>query len=208
MNGPWFALKRGVLKHVNAWRGRAVFIHINKTGGTSIEYALHLRSERKTALEKRRELGAERFAAAFKFAFVRNPWDKVVSHYHYRVRTGRIHRATYGGSGGDPDIAFRDWVLRAYGERDPAYFNDARPFMAQWQWLCDEEGRCMVDYVGRFERLAEDFAQVAARLGVEARLPHAKPGAHGHYRGYYDDETRAVIAERFARDLEAFGYRF
>jgi hypothetical protein len=196
-----FQLKRGVLKHVNAWRGRYVFIHINKTGGTSVERALHLRSERRTALEKRAEMGEARFARAFKFAFVRNPWDKVVSHYHYRVRTNRSGLA-------DTGIGFRDWVLRAYGERDPRFYDDPRMFMDQVHWVGDEDGRCLVDFVGRFERLESDFDEVCRRIGVAATLPHVKTTSHTHYRDAYDDQTRAVIAERFAPDITAWGYRF
>lgn len=196
-----FELKRGVLKQVNAWRGRYVFIHINKTGGTSVERALHLRSERKTALEKLGEMGRARFDRAFKFAFVRNPWDKVVSHYHYRVRTNRTGLA-------DEGISFHDWVSRAYGERDPRYHDEPKMFMPQVYWVGDEAGRCIIDFVGRFERLSDDFAEVCRRIGVEAALPRIKTTSHAHYREAYDDETRRIIAERFAADLEAFAYTF
>jgi hypothetical protein len=196
-----FELQRAVLKHVNAWRGRYVFIHINKTGGTSIERALHLRSERMTALEKLARMGPQRFARAFKFAFVRNPWDKVVSHYHYRVRTNRTGLA-------DSGLGFREWVLRAYGERDPRYHDEPKMFMPQVRWVSDDAGRCIVDFIGRFESLADDFAEVCRRIGVEAVLPHVKTTSHGHYREAYDDETRALVAARFAPDIEAYGYRF
>jgi hypothetical protein len=196
-----FELKRGVLKHVNAWRGRYVFIHINKTGGTSVERALHLRSERKTAREKLAEMGTERFDRAFSFAFVRNPWDKVVSHYHYRVRTNRTGLA-------DEGIPFRDWVLRAYGEQDPRYHDEPKMFMPQVYWVGDEQGRCMIDFVGRFERLSADFAEVCRHIGVDAALPHVKTTSHAHYRESYDEETRAVVAERFAPDLAEYGYTF
>ncbi|MGA0707479.1 MAG: sulfotransferase family 2 domain-containing protein [Steroidobacteraceae bacterium] len=199
--GPWFELKRGVLKHVNAWRGRIVFIHINKTAGTSVERALHLRSERKTALQKREEMGRERFERAFKFAFVRNPWDKVLSHYHYRMRTNRTGLA-------DAGLDFRKWVLKAYGERDPRWHDDPRMFMAQRLWLDDDAGRCLVDFVGRFERLEQDFGEACRRMGVQATLPHVKVTRHAPYREAYDDETRALVARVFSADLEAFGFEF
>ena len=201
MSGPAFILRRGVMKHVNAWRGRIVFIHINKTGGTSVERALNLRSERKTALEKRSEMGERRFARAFKFAFVRNPWDKVVSHYHYRIRTNRTGLA-------DSGIGFTEWVRLAYGERDPRFYDDPRMFMPQLRWVSDDAGRCLVDFVGRFEQLGVDFDEVCRRIGVQASLPHVKTTAHAHYRDAYDAATRDIVADRFAEDLSAYGYTF
>jgi hypothetical protein len=198
---PWFVLSRAVLKHVNHWRGRVVFIHINKTGGTSIERALHLRSERLSAREKRARLGERRWQRAFKFAFVRNPWDKVVSHYHYRVRTGK--------AGLDDDhLPFGDWVRLAYRDRNPRYYDVPLMFASQFEWIADEEGRLLLDFIGRFEQLDEDFAEVCRRIGVRAELPHVKTTSHAHYRDFYDDETRAIVARAFAQDLERFDYRF
>ena len=197
----WSGLSRAVLKHVNHWRGRVVFIHINKTGGTSIECALHLRSERLSAREKRARLGERRWQRAFKFAFVRNPWDKVVSHYHYRVRTGK--------AGFDDDHPpFGDWVRLAYRDRNPRYYDVPLMFASQLEWVADREGHVLVDFIGRFERLDEDFAEVCRHIGVRAELPRVKTTSHAHYRDFYDDETRAIVARAFAPDLERFGYRF
>ena len=63
-----------------------IFIHINKTGGTSIEKALGLEKDHLTASEKKTAIGKQKWKKIYSFAFVRNPWDKVVSHYHHRVK--------------------------------------------------------------------------------------------------------------------------
>ena len=199
--GRWAGLARGVMKHVNHWRGRIVFIHINKTGGTSIERALQLRSERISACEKRARMGERRWQRAFKFAFVRNPWDKVVSHYHYRAHTGRIAL-----DAGPPP--FNDWVRLSYRDHDPRYWDEPLMFASQHEWIADADGRIAIDFIGRFERIDEDFAEVCRRAGVRAALPRVKTTSHADYRDFYDDESRAIVGRVFARDLELFDYRF
>ena len=104
-----------------------VFIHINKTGGSSVEAALRLPFEHKTALEKEAELGPALWRRKHKFAFVRNPWDKVVSHYHYRVQTNQTGL-------GDASLSFGDWVRAVYRDRDPRYYDEPRMFVPQWEW--------------------------------------------------------------------------
>lgn len=180
---------------------RYVFIHINKTAGSSIEEALWLRFEHKTALEKRRELGRLRWNNAFRFCFVRNPWDRVLSHYLFRVKTNQTGL-------GDGHMGFTDWVLAAYRDRNPAYWDQPKMFQAQWDWISDESGACMVDFIGRFERLHEDFASICEKLRSDATLPHRKSTSHRAYQEYYDDASRSVVADRFAVDLERFGYTF
>lgn len=178
-----------------------VFIHINKTGGSSIERALGMGLDHSTALEKYQQLGAVAWQRKFVFTIVRNPWDKVVSHYHYRVRTNQTGM-------GDGAISFRDWLLRCYVDRDPRYYDQPRMFMPQRQWLVGEEGEMLVEFIGRFENLQQDFDHICGRLSVQAELGHAKPSSRGSYRDYYDTETEALVAECFAEDLELFGYRF
>lgn len=178
-----------------------VFIHINKTGGSSIEKALGITLDHSTALEKYRQLGGAAWQRKFTFAIVRNPWDKVVSHYHYRVKTNQSGLA-------ERDLPFRDWLRRCYVDRDPAYYDQPRMFMPQRQWLVDENDNMLVEFIGRFETLQQDFDRICERLALDARLGHAKPSSRGSYRDYYDDESRELVAESFAEDLETFDYQF
>ncbi len=181
---------------------RAVLVHINKTGGTSVEKALGMPFQHRTALEFIELMGPRRWEDTFTFTFVRNPWDKVASHYRYRIKTNQT------GLGVDP-ISFTDWVRRAYGDRDPRYFDQPRMFMPQSRWVCDEDGALLVDFVGRFEQLEDDFAEVCRRLGRRAELPHLKSSSAGRdYRDLYDAESVEIVRDRFAEDLERFGYSF
>jgi hypothetical protein len=179
-----------------------VFIHINKTGGSSVERALGLPFRHDTALEIRERIGERRWAKRFSFTIVRNPWDKVASHYHYRVQTDQT------GLKGDP-IGFNEWVELAYGERDPRYHDKPKMFLPQSDWVCDEQGRIIVDFIGRFESLPADFGTICERIGRRAELPHLKKSRQGSdYRKAYSDESAEIVARYFARDLENFGYTF
>jgi len=178
-----------------------VFIHINKTGGSSIEKALGAGLDHSTALEKYRQLGATAWKRKYVFTMVRNPWDKVVSHYHYRVRTNQTGL-------GDKNVPFDEWLQRCYVEHDPQYYDQPRMFMPQRQWLVDERGELLVDFIGRFENLHEDFGKICQQLSVKAELGHAKPSERGSYRDYYSRESEELIGEIFAEDLALFGYSF
>jgi chondroitin 4-sulfotransferase 11 len=178
-----------------------VFIHINKTGGSSIERALGAGLDHSTALEKYQQLGAAAWQKKFTFTVVRNPWDKVVSHYHYRVRTNQT------GLGDNP-IPFAEWLQRVYVDRDPHYFDQPRMFMPQKQWLVNESGDVLVEFIGRFENLQQDFDRICQRLQVEASLGHAKPSSRGSYRDYYDADSEALVRQAFAEDIALFDYQF
>lgn len=178
-----------------------IFIHINKTGGSSIEKALGTRFEHRTARDKRAAIGAEAWSRKFTFTVVRNPWDKVVSHYHYRLN---IQHAGFAAG----PLPFPEWVRRAYGERHALDNDLPLMFQPQMDWIADEDDRILVEFVGRFERLAEDFGHICQRLGRSATLPHLKASGRGHYRDYYDDTAREIIAEHFARDIRALDYQF
>lgn len=179
-----------------------IFIHINKTGGSSVALALGLPMQmHATALEIRNHLGREQWDQAFKFAYVRNPWDKVVSHYHYRVQTNQ----TALGCGG---IDFNEWVRRSYGNKEPAFYDKPRFFMPQLDWISDESDALIVDYIGRYENLSQSFSEVCRILGAKKELPHVRRSSHGHYREYYSDETKEIVQNWFIRDIKMFGYQF
>ena len=78
----------------------------------------------------------------------------------------------------------------------------------QSSFIFDTDGTQLVDYVGRFENLSEDLAQVCATIGLDTSLPHENASKRSKYQDYYNDHTRDLVAEAFAADIEAFGYEF
>ena len=177
------------------------FIHINKTAGSSIEKALGVPFEHASALEKREELGRAEWQRRFTFSVVRNPWDKVVSHYAYRVKTNQHGM-------GNGSVSFSQWVDLCFEQKDPFYRDRELMFVSQCDWLTDNTGALLVDKVYRFEDLAGAFADLKKRLNLEVDLPHLKPSKRTVYQDYYDETSQAIIAKHFADDIKRFGYVF
>ncbi|MEO8848829.1 MAG: sulfotransferase family 2 domain-containing protein [Casimicrobiaceae bacterium] len=183
-----------------------IFVHINKTGGTSIEKMFDPDADHKDVRYKHADIAYYRkkfprqFREYFKFAFVRNPWDWLVSRYHWSRDRQQLF-----------DYSFQEMLQRL--ERGVA-------LAASAPWLEKEalrsqfdrlalRGKLGVDFVGRFERLQRDFDVAAARIGLApCELPHVFATAHSHYVDYYDDAARAFVAARYKADIDAFGYRF
>lgn len=178
------------------------FIHINKTGGSSIEHALSAPLIHETARVFRDRIGVNRWQKRFSFAIVRNPWDRAVSHYHYRLMTDQTGLR-------DGSLSFKDWVREVYVECSPKYVDEDKMFLTQTDWVVDEDGRVMVDYIGRFEELDEAWSEICRRLNrSDTALPHVKKSSRQDYRDYYDQDTRDIVGSFFKVDVENFGYSF
>ena len=180
-----------------------IFVHINKTAGTSIGKAIGLPlKDHLTAREIIARIGKEKWHAAYTFTIVRNPWDKVVSHYEYRRKKNKTQIASR-------DIDFRTWVKATYGtDKDPFFYNNPKSFYPQVEWLKDGEGNLSIDYVGRFESINRDFDQIKTVIGISAVLPHLNSSGRSSYQPYYNEETRDIVANWFHEDIDVFGYSF
>lgn len=147
-----------------------------------------------TAAEIRRFLPASVYEKLFKFAFVRNPWERLVSLYHF-IPQRLEHRYSYPVA----MMSFAEFADVWTRRRD----------ILQKDWVCDSRGRLIVDFVGRMETLEEDFQHVQSRLGGEAKLTLLNSsGTRRDFRELYDNTTRDLVAERLAADIEFFGYQF
>ena len=140
-------------------------------------------------------LGEEAFARYFKFAFVRNPFDRFVSYCAFMTRN---------------DDAF---------SRDPRgvmhhVLFQLRPlehilFQPQYTVLADEGGTLLTDYVGRVEEMQASYDTVCERIGIPTRkLEQVNSSRRGDYRQYYDTTLRDGVATLYQRDLELFDYAF
>jgi hypothetical protein len=212
-------------------RYRFLFVHIAKTGGTSVRAALaplrwrdpyywlafpcsrlsHATGHRlgvklprhAKAIAAHEVLPREVFAGLFKFAFVRNPWDLQVSSFHH-IRRERPH--LLGAHRG-----FDSFLRHKLDPDRPYQFHIDTSIELQTDYLVDLHGRVIVDFIGHYERIEEDYAEVCRRIGIAPRpLPHRRRAVDRErdYRSYYNDETRELVARHFARDVEMLGYRF
>jgi len=142
----------------------------------------------------------------FKFSIVRNPWDRVVSLFSWEARNKPAlkpaprwyHRAGFPfNEFRARTILFRQFVTGDWKTNDQFYVMD---------------GSLCVDFVIRYERLAEDLDEVCRRVGLpDLALPHLKSGLRqtGHsYADYYDEPSRSIVAQRHERDISLFGYEF
>ena len=207
-----------------------LFVHIAKTGGTSIRVALRYYKWKdpyripmflcsrlssltghKLACKIPRHakiiaayemLPREIFNELFKFAFVRNPWDLQVSSYHHIMRE-RPHLL----EGINSFEEFLKWKLDP--DRPYHYIIDTS-IELQLDYLVDLNGNLIVDFVGRYENLEEDFRKACDRIGIRPRrLPHRRQAKDRKaYRAYYNDLTAELVAEHFKKDIEVFGYTF
>jgi hypothetical protein len=185
-----------------------VFIHINKTGGTSIAgvtgkpFRKHL-----TAKEVIDAIGRENWESAYRFSAVRNPWDKMVSHYKHNIKTKPGKMRMPGASGGL--IGFRDWLDRTLGpDKDRKFYDRPQHFLPQVEWLKDDRGVIAMDRIIRFEALSAGFAAVAADLGLAPVLPHLNSTEATGFREFYCTESRELVADWFREDISTFGYGF
>jgi Sulfotransferase family len=146
--------------------------------------------------ERRRESGRRQFESYFKFGFVRNPWDRVVSLYERTEALQLRNEMSFE--------QFVDWI-----QYSSATCVHSSPHRYQLDWFVDANGNLLADFIGKFERLDEDWAFVAQKLGVEERLPHRRPNPRSrHYTEYYTPRTRDIIAAKFKVDIERFDYEF
>ena len=138
----------------------------------------------------------KQYLSYFKFTFIRNPWARAFSWYK-NVMQDEIHQKEYGITG---PISFNDF-LQLYAGRGLL-----RP---QLYWMRDFSGSIPLDYIGRFENLAEDFQKICAQVGAaNIALPHEIKGTNEDYRDYYDDASRNIITDIYKREIEMFGYSF
>lgn len=181
-----------------------IFVHVPKTAGTSIVRTLGIPRIHQTAYDIRGRIGARRWEQKFKFAFVRNPWDRAVSSFHFAAARNRgLANSRY------ISLTFSDWLRLAYVERHPLYFDFPHPFSPQYDWISDFEDKIIVNFIGRFENLQQDFSTICERIGRRAIvLPHHGASKHKDYRDYYKDKDVEIIAKWYKKDIDHFGYAF
>lgn len=208
-----------------------LFVHTAKTGGTSVRDALQplryrdpyyplqwlcsrfsgltghrlgIKFPRHAKIIAAREmLPQELFDSLFKFIFVRNPWDLQVSSFHH-IRRERPHLISHIET-------FEEFIRWKLDPQRPYQYHVDTSIELQSDYAIDLRGRLLVDFLGRYETLHDDFAEACRRIGIAApQLPHKRQARDRDkdYRSYYTDELAELVASHFEPDIRLFGYAF
>lgn len=208
-----------------------IFIHIFKTAGTSISdellpyarlkerfvYQFRLTRKLVTAVERifklqdegqkrftgfhkhstanaiKTKLGDSTYANYFTFCFVRNPYDHMVSLYHY-IRESKSHKFNQQAN----RLTFTEFV---------AFYIGQSP-LRQVDFIFNKDEK-IVEFIGRFENISEDFKSIADRIGIKSKnlgvLNSSRRG--DDFMRYFDDERTLIMFNRyFENDFKYLGY--
>lgn len=179
-----------------------IFSHLYKAGGTSMRALLlphgkeNINGCHKHSMLKdiKKAIPEEIFNSYYKFSFVRNTWSWQVSLYEYMLADWAHPQRQLMISLGSFDNYVR-W--RVDGNVD-----------LQKEYVYDDDGTLLADFVGRLENVGEDMGHVCNKLGLEYNLPHLNKQTLKPYRDYYTDETRGLFAEAYKEDIETFNFKF
>ncbi|MGE0278356.1 MAG: sulfotransferase family 2 domain-containing protein [Nitrospiraceae bacterium] len=164
------------------------FVHPPRTGGSSIRRSWNL----DPAEYDGHAFPGEKIPGEWRYGTVRNPWDRAVSLYRFPPTAPA------------PEVTFRTFVESRMASHAGRWSLPVDHMAApQARWLKD------ADFLVRFENRDEDLAELAECLGRPLPDLHIGPSPNRlPYRWYYTHETRDLIAEMYAEDIELFGYTF
>jgi len=197
---------------------KCIFVHVPKCAGTSIDNALlhkkfrawnsklNIWEQHATISQiKKHFISPEKFKEYFKFSIVRNPWSRVVSNYMATTNWEHlpVSKDTFR------DFIFSDGIFKEL--MDPKKINMPRNIyhrsIPAYDYLF-ENGKLMMDFVGRFENLKEDWKKICNKLRIKLELPHELKQKYKPYKEFYDNETKEEVARFYKKDIDFFNYEF
>lgn len=161
-----------------------------------------LRTQTKITLKEGYRPFKEKWNSYFKFAIVRNPWDRLLSCFLDKTKK----------------CVGSKWELKDYSKYKNYSFKDfAREISSTNLKTCNRHHKlqtelmpyCSCDFIAKFENIQEGFDIICDKIRIQrTELPHRNKTIHEDYMQYYDDETRELVANMYAQDIEALGYEF
>lgn len=199
-----------------------IFVAIPKTGTSSVISVLGKidpeACESKTSPEKHLTLTEYQSMYPdtrdyYSFTIVRNPWDRLVSQYFFTRRVTQNFKYGFFKDNKVEDTSFQSFIHNIVGKGIPYTKHSYNTKTSKQSWDSNSD---QLNYINmnitricKFESLQFEFNIICDEINIPRhQLPHNNPTKHKHYTEYYDDETKQIVADLFAKDIEYFGYQF
>ena len=207
------------------------FVHIPKTGGISVTHAImspivgyktygqigKLSKELKFRFEMRgkqkhdfgrnfvsnKHITQDLWDQYYKFAFVRNPWDRAVSEFHWRHQ---LNNGWAPSKDFDEFLKYCEYRIKDQkNKKNDIYWTHAQP---QSDYVTDKNGNVILDKIYRFENLQEDVLHLSKVVGLNIELEKHNSSKHNHYSEYYNSARKDFMYKLYKKDIEMFEYEF
>lgn len=172
-----------------------VWIRVFKVASSTLFH--YLKKDVSDLVQSRPKRLPNKFNHYYKFSFVRNPWDRVVSCYFNKVVT---KKAPDFKECFDKDF---DFFVDFINHLDVARTNSH--LKLQTKLIPVDQ----LDFIGKMDNFAHDLNYVCDVIGINCgEIPHKHKTEHAHYSFYYTPRTKEIIAKKYQEDIETFGFTF
>lgn len=195
-------LNRKLYPVLSTKQGNVIFIHINKTAGTSILDAINKSKLHLTAKELESLLGKHIIKSSYVFTIVRNPFERVNSMFHHRVKTNK-------GDIGSFDIGFNDWVEACFSDnKDMRFYNrHYKMFYSQSDWLKSSSNEIVANKIIKMEDIDREWEELAKKFGFKSPLQKLNvSGKSRNWQGEYSDRSVELVIQSHYEDFTRFSY--
>ena len=186
-----------------------IFVHIPSTGGTSIQEVLtpicdivpatgylpaHL-----TISQIYKQFEYDKLKDYFMFGVVRNPWDRMVSRYHYLKKIFPENK-----------FSFEEWLFgEVFRQNNKQYGSDNIIKKTQQLFYLKHNNKVEANFIGRFENIQNDFDIITDMIGIDRiTLPKKNSTEHKPFEDYYTEELINIVANLFKDDITYFNYNY
>ena len=188
---------------------KCIFIHIPKAAGISVNKALfgNYVGAHRSVRDYKKIYPKATFDSYYKFSIVRNPWDRLYSAYTF-LKKGGMNDYDYKFMLKELDtiVSFEQFVMEWLNDETIySYIH----FIPQLDFLQDEQGNCPLDFIGRFENLNEDFAEISKSINSKSKLKHLNNTSRKiTYKDVYTEEMIIKVSNLYKQDIDFFNYSY
>ena len=190
------------VKKIN--KKKVIFIHVPKTGGTSISKLFGFTHWTHHNVKQIKNKVGSDWVESFKFAFVRNPYERALSLYQEFIKHKKKYKSNI-----EKELSFEKWLTYCFHDQNTDYIWWEPFFATQKKWLVNEKGILEIDHLARFEDMEEEIDFLSNYFGVTGKLQKLNQGfLKSKYASYRSIKTDQIIENYFCEDFEAFNYSF